>query len=142
MVRSVQSVTDVIMSAPTTRARVAAPALMAWSAWARACVKPEQEAPTSMSAPPRTPSRAATRAATFGARSVWVQVATSTRSISDASMPLAASAWAAAPAARSVTVSSSAATWRVRMPTRLVIHSSLVSTMAARSSFVSIFVGW
>lgn len=32
--------------------------------------------------------------------------------------------------------------WRVRMPTRDRIHSSVVSTMAARSSLVSTFAGW
>ena len=31
---------------------------------------------------------------------------------------------------------------RVRMPTRLLIHSSLVSTSSARSSLVSTLAGW
>jgi 3-oxoacyl-(acyl-carrier-protein) synthase III len=84
---------------------------------------------------------AATWAAVLGLRSIAVQVATTTRSIVDASNPLAATAFSAARKARSATLSPSAMC-RVRMPTRLRIHSSSVSTSFARSSLVRILGGW
>lgn len=140
--RSVQSTTSVNFSAPMTRAWVAEPARMAWSAVASAWVKPEQTTLRSIVAGAARPSRAATRAAVFGLRSWAVQVATSTRSMSCGARPLAARALAAAAAAIESTVSSGAATWRVRMPTRLRIQASSVSTILARSSLVSTPEGW
>src|SRR5688572_33242371 len=59
-----------------------------------------------------------------------------TRSSSDGSSPATASASRAAMTLSDVVVSSSAAIRRSRMPVRLTIHSSLVSTMVASSSFV------
>lgn len=141
VVRSVQSATSVILSAPMTSARVAAPARTAWSAVARAWVNPAQTTLTSIAAGEGIPRRAATRAAMFGERSTAVEVATRTRSMSPGVRPAEASALAAACAASSSTGSSGPATWRVRMPTRLRIHSSLVSTMPARSSLVSTLAG-
>ena len=105
-------------------------------------MKPAQTTLMSIAAGRGTPSRAATRAAVFGERSTAVEVATSTRSMSPGASPAAASALAAACAASSSTGSSGPAMWRVRMPTRLLIHSSLVSTMARRSSLVSTLAGW
>jgi len=55
-------------------------------------------------------------------------------STSAAATPALASAADAAFAAIASTVSSSPAMWRVAMPTRLRIHSSLVSTIFDRSS--------
>src|SRR5215467_9656228 len=71
-----------------------------------------------------------------------VQVATITRSMSAADRPLAASAFPPAATAMSVTVSSGPASRLLAMPTRLRIHSSLVSTVTASSSLVSTFAGW
>lgn len=142
MVRSLQSVTADILSAPMTSARVAAPARTVWSAVASAWVKPAHTTLTSIAAGEGMPSRDATRAAMFGERSTAVEVATRTRSMSAGASPAAASAFAAACAASSSTGSSGPAMWRVRMPTRDLIHSSLVSTRAARSSLVRTFAGW
>lgn len=143
VVRSLQSVISVILSAPMTRARVAAPARIAWSAAARVWVKPEQTTLMSMTAgPPPMPSLAATRAAMLGERSIAVDVATRTRSMSSGVSPAFARALPAAWKASSSTGSSGPAMWRVLMPTRDRIHSSLVSTMAARSSLVITFAGW
>ena len=140
--RSVQSTTSVNFSAPMTRARLAEPARMAWSAVARAWVKPAQTTLRSIVAGEARPRRAATRAAVLGLRSTAVQVATRTRSMSAAARPAVASAFAAAAAAIASTVSSGAATCRVRMPTRLRIQASSVSTIPARSSLVSTREGW
>jgi hypothetical protein len=142
VVRSVQSATSDILSAPMTRARVAAPARMVWSAVARAWVNPAHTTLTSIAAGPGMPRRAETRAAMLGERFTAVEVATRTRSMSCGVRPAAASALAAACAARSSTGSSGPAMWRVRIPTRLLIHSSLVSTSFARSSLVSTLAGW
>ncbi len=97
---------------------------------------------TSYAAGVGMPRRAATWAAVLGLRSIAVQVATTTRSTLCGSKPLAASALAAAREAMSATVSSGAAMCRRRMPTREVIHSSLVSTSDARSSLVRTLDGW
>ena len=63
-----------------------------------------------------------------GPGSASVQVATMTRSMSSAATPLAASALPPAATAMSTTVSSGSAKRRSAMPTRVRIHSSLVST--------------
>ena len=87
------------------------------------------------------PSRYATTADTFGINASVLQVATMTRSMSPGDRPLPASALAPASKAMSVTVSSGPANRRLTMPTRLRIHSSLVSTCAARSSLVTTLPG-
>jgi 3-hydroxy-3-methylglutaryl CoA synthase len=66
--------------------------------------------------------------------SAAVQVATSTRSMSSVETPLAASALLAACSAMSTTVSSGSAQCRSAMPTRVLIHSSSVSTPRAMRS--------
>ena len=66
-----------------------------------------------------------------------VTVATTIRSSSSADTPAMRSASLAAAAARSLVASFSAAIRRCRIPVRVVIHSSEVSTIFARSSFVS-----
>src|SRR5579875_3616562 len=88
------------------------------------------------------PSRVATTAAVLGISVSGVHVATITRSMSPAGSPLAASALPAAATAMSATVSSGAASRLLAIPTRLRIHSSLVSTRPARSSLVTTFAGW
>jgi hypothetical protein len=88
------------------------------------------------------PSRCATTADTFGIDASVLHVATMTRSMSPGDRPLAASALPPATNAMSVTVSSGPANLRLTMPTRLRIHSSLVSTRAARSSLVTTLPGW
>jgi hypothetical protein len=88
------------------------------------------------------PSRAATVAATLGIALSAVEVATITRSMSAGARPLAASALAPAAAAISATVSSGPAILRLAIPTRLRIHSSLVSTVWARSWLLTTLAGW
>ena len=65
-----------------------------------------------------------------------------TRSISPGDRPLAASALPLATDAMSVMLSSGPANRRLTMPTRLRIHSSLVSTWTAMSSLVTTLPGW
>lgn len=106
-------------------------------------MKPEQTTLMSMTAGPALmPSLAATRAAMLGERSMAVEVATRTRSMSPGSSPAWARALPAAWKASSSTGSSGPAMWRVLMPTRERIHASLVSTIASRSSLVSTLAGW
>ena len=88
------------------------------------------------------PSRRATTAAVFGIITSGVQVATITRSMSAGESPLPASALPAAATAMSATVSSGPASRLLAIPTRLRIHSSLVSTEAASSSLVTTLAGW
>lgn len=142
MVRSVQSVKSLSFSTPITSALDAAPARIAWSAVASAWLNPEQAVFTSSAAGLPSPSRAATRAAMLGERSIAVQVATTTRSISAVSRPAFAIAFSADRQAISSTCSSGAAIRRSRIPTRLWIHSSFVSTIVASSALVSTRSGW
>ena len=60
---------------------------------------------------------------------------------SDASIPRWASAQRAASTAMSEVAIPGSAMWRSRMPTRVMIHSSLVSTSFSKSLFVSRFGG-
>jgi hypothetical protein len=129
-------------STPITTAFVAEPSRTAPSATASAWVNPAQAVLTSMVAGAGMPSWRATRAAMLGLRSVAVQVATTTRSTASATMPAWRRAAAAASAAIRSRGSSGPAIRRSRMPTRLRIHSSLVSTIVARSWLVSTFAGW
>ena len=88
------------------------------------------------------PSRCATIAETFGIGASALQVATMTRLMSPGDSPLPASALPPATNAMSATLSSGPANRRLTMPTRLRIHSSSVSTWAARSSLVTTLPGW
>ena len=88
------------------------------------------------------PSRCATTAETFGIDASVLQVATMTRSMSPGDRPLAASALPPAAQAMSATLSSGAAIRRLAMPTRDLIHSSLVSMVWASSSLVTDRAGW
>src|SRR6266700_4948657 len=88
------------------------------------------------------PSRVATVAAVLGIGASGVQVATMTRPMSSGARPLAASAFPPAATAMSARLSSGPAIRRLTIPTRLRIHSSLVSTLAVRSSLVTTLAGW
>ena len=68
-------------------------------------------------------------------------VATITKSMSDPSSPAAARAFRAASAPKVEEVSPGPLTRRSWMPVRWTIHSSLVSTLFANSSFVTIREG-
>ena len=83
------------------------------------------------------PSRWATCGPMPGMGARRLALATMTRSISSGASPLAASALPPAATAISTSVSSSDAHRRSAMPTRLWIHSSLVSITWARSSLVT-----
>ena len=67
-------------------------------------------------------------------------MATTQAPMSSGEIPAFSSACRAAPTHMSVWVSV-VQWWRVWMPVRVVIHSSLVSTILARSSLVTIFAG-
>jgi len=86
---------------------------------------------------PLTPSRCCNRQAVDGKIRSGVVVPSTIRSSSDALTPAASSARCAARNARSPVVSPSAAIWRWRMPVRVRIHSSLVSTIFSRSALVT-----
>src|SRR6218665_613430 len=77
------------------------------------------------------------------AGNVWsgVVVARKIASISAPVRPAAFSARSAARVAMSEVFSPSPAMWRLRMPVRCAIHSSVVSTSLARSLFVKNFSG-
>ena len=88
------------------------------------------------------PIRAATCAAAFGICVGIVQFGRMTVSTSDGSTPASASAAVPAATAMSVSSSSFSAKRRSMIPTRVWIHSSLVSMIFERSSLVTIFSGW
>ena len=111
-------------------------------------MKPAQTACTSKAAHPLAPSAACTRQATDGKTMSDVVVATMIRSISEASTFAASSALRAAATAKDdvVSPSASSAKWRLSMPVRVRIHSSLVSmpsraSMAANSPLVTMRFG-
>ena len=83
------------------------------------------------------PSRWATSAATFGIETSVLQVATMTRSIVGGGQAAAGERLAAGDDRHVGHGLLGPAYRRLMMPTRLRIHSSLVSTRAARSSFVT-----
>ena len=76
----------------------------------------------------RSASALCTRQAVLGITYSPEEVATITQPISDLSRPLSSSAFLAASIASVVVLSPSPQKWRWRMPVRVVIHSSLVST--------------
>jgi len=131
-----------MVSAPTTSARVARPPRMNWSAVATAYTKPLHTACTSKAAqPPRMPSLSCRITAVAGNIMSGVVVATMMRSMSSGVRPAASSARRLACSARSLVASFSATIWRSRMPVRLTIHSSVVSTRFSRSALVSTISG-
>ena len=112
------------------------------SAICEAYTNPEQAALTSMAGVPGlSSSRFASLAAVAGKVLSGVTVATMTKSISEFLMPAFSIAVSAASYDKSQVVSPSAAIWRLLMPVRVLIHSSLVSTIFDKSSLVSILAG-
>jgi hypothetical protein len=87
------------------------------------------------------PSRCATTADTFGIERLGAAGGHDDQVDVAGGQAAAASALAPASKAMSVTVSSGPANRRLTMPTRLRIHSSLVSTCVARSSLVTTLPG-
>src|SRR6185312_15213508 len=104
-------------------------------------MNPEHAASKSNAAARLAPSLCCTRQAVEGNGMSGVMVATMIKSICSAVTPAMAMARRAASAPRSDVYSLSAAMWRSLMPVRVVIHSSVVSTIFSRSALVRIFVG-
>ena len=129
-------------SQPTTRAYWPPRVISRPRAAAAAYTKPEQAALTSrVGIFSRRASAACTRQATLGAASGAERVAQMHQPISAGDRPLRSSACFAAEMARVEADSSGAHQCRVRMPVRLTIHSSLVSTVRLRSSLVTVRLG-
>ena len=89
----------------------------------------------------RHPRRCWSMFAVVGKAMSPVVVPTTMKSISPGSTPARSIACWAARSARSDVASSSATTWRSRMPVRCTIHSSDVATSFSRSALVSTRVG-
>ena len=104
-------------------------------------MKPEHTACTSKAAPPVMPRPAWILTAVAGNVRSGVAVAQMMRSMSLGSMPERTRAWREAAMPRSEVSSPSSAMWRCSMPVRSLIHSSVVSTMRARSSLVMTRLG-
>ena len=135
--RSSQLVTRLRVSAPTTRPYFRGEAFSRHSMVWRAKRNPVQAALRSKQgmSPGRPSSRWRTQAAE-GTRVSAVTVATTQAPISSGETPARSSAARAAPAHREPWVSDTQ--WRRRrMPVRLVIHWSVVSTIFAMSSLVT-----
>src|SRR5690348_7130700 len=135
--RSLQSIIRVSVSAPMTSTRFAWPARTKLLATPSAYTKPEHAALTSNAMQPLAPRRSWIRHAVAGKMRSGVVVPSTTMSSSNALTPASANACWAARNARSPVVSPSAATRRSRMPVRVRIHSSLVSTIFSRSALVT-----
>ena len=99
-------------------------------------MKPVQPAERSYAAASGIPSSSARIAAVAGNAMSGVTVATRTRSISAGGTPACSRASLHAGSAMSESASSCAAIRRSRMPVRVTIHSSDVSTSVDSSSFV------
>ena len=139
--RSVQSTTLLIFSAPITRMFLACPILMKLSATVSAYTKPVQTACTSNAKPGLISKSPCTFTATEGNVRSGVVVATITPSISSGERFAASMALRAAFTAISPVVSFSAAMWRCLIPLRWVIHSSVVSTIFSSSALVKMRSG-
>src|SRR5581483_5817345 len=135
--RLVQSRIDDSTSPPTTSARCASPAAIIPWACAIAYTKPVQPAARSYAAASGMPRRSASSAAVDGNAMSGVTVATTSRSIDAGSAPAISSARTQAGAERSDIASGPSASLRSRMPVRVTILSSDVSTIFERSSFVT-----
>lgn len=135
LARSPGSTRVVNVSAPMSRTRLAAPDRIRASACASPYTKPEHTAARSNAGTVPRPRRAATSGAVAGHRWSGVDVATIT--MSTESTPAFSRARRPAATARSL-VEVPGSTWcRAPIPVRDRIHSSVVSSVAARSSFVT-----
>jgi len=135
---SFQSRSRDIVSAPTTSAVFNRPDAIMPSAKAKPYMNPEQAADKSNAPTFLAPRRACNRAAVDGNTRSGVIVATMIRSMSRALTPAFPSARALAIAAISAVLSPSPAMRRCTMPVIVRIHASLVSSVEASSSFVTI----
>mmetsp|Transcript_55224 Transcript_55224/g.103528 ORF Transcript_55224/g.103528 Transcript_55224/m.103528 type:complete len:300 (+) Transcript_55224:383-1282(+) len=131
--RSDQSTQRDRQSAPTTTAFLYTPARTYCAAVVRAKTKPEQAAVRSNATALSAPIIVAT-CGPVPNKSSGVEVAWSRRSTSSGDISAASRALVAALAERDASVSSGPRTCRLLMPVRCEIHSSLVSTICARSS--------
>ena len=109
---------------------------MNWRAVSTPKRKPEQAAERSKQTALTAPIFVCTKQAVFGKNMSGVTVAQMMRSISAALMPAFSIAASEARAAISLVVISGPAIRRSRMPVRVWIHSSLVSTSFSRSALV------
>mmetsp|Transcript_7033 Transcript_7033/g.16372 ORF Transcript_7033/g.16372 Transcript_7033/m.16372 type:complete len:301 (+) Transcript_7033:668-1570(+) len=138
--RSDQSTHRESASAPITIAFLYPPPLRYCPAVTVANRKPEHAAVRSNA----TASLAPIMLATYGASpnmSSGELVATTTRSMSAALRPESSSACIAALTSRSLNVSVPSRQWRDPMPVRVMIHSSVVSTMSSMSLLLMMGVG-
>ena len=127
---------EVITSAPMTSTFRCAPDSTNWAPTVRAYAKPEQAALMSKPQAFVAPSWSCTRQAVAGKGMSGVTVATMMRSTS-AGLTLARSRHSrAARVARALVPVPGSTTWRCRIPVRVRIHSSEVSTTFARSALV------
>src|SRR4030081_2466531 len=139
--RSVQLVMEVNLSAPmTSTVSCACEVINCW-AISKPKRKPAQAAEISRQAALVAPIFFCTKQAVAGNNISGVAVATRIISISAGEIPACAMAWSAAFAAMSLVCSSFATTRRSLIPVRVVIHSSLFSTILHRSALVRIFSG-
>src|SRR5690625_24818 len=139
--RSSQSTIFVSASAPITSTFSCLPASTRPAATSRPYSQPGQAARRSNAAAFR-PNASCTSAAVDGNSASGVLVATMTMlTPSSASRPWRSTRSCTLLTARSEVYSSSAAMWRRRMPVRVTIHSSVVSIIFSRSSFVRICSG-
>ena len=137
--RRAQLMYHVIRSAAITTAFLIIPARICAVAACNAYKKPEHAAFVSIAAAPTAPMFFCTKEAVFATMVDGVQVARSTRSMSLPSTPAQARACFAATVAKSAVE-----TWLTRrdlMPVRVVIHSSLVSTILLISSLLMLAGG-
>ena len=139
VVRSVQSTTGDRASAATTSIFLTRPLLKKAPATSSAYIKPEHAALTSI-AGQWAPSRPCRRHAIEGDMTSPRMVAQRMKSSSSGLTPASSIAFSAASRARSVSVSE-LRTRRSFTPVRVVIHSSLVSTMRDKSSLVTTSLG-
>mmetsp|Transcript_13503 Transcript_13503/g.36060 ORF Transcript_13503/g.36060 Transcript_13503/m.36060 type:complete len:359 (-) Transcript_13503:100-1176(-) len=132
VLRSSQSTQRESASAPMTSTFVYAPVCTNCDAVTRPNRKPEHAAVKSKPTADVAPMAAATWAAS-PKRSSGLEVARMTRSTSSAATPALSRASLALAMERSEMAAPWAKRWRLRMPVRLLIHSSDVSTKLSRS---------
>ena len=137
MLRSVQSIMELIVSAPITMTMPCAPLSISLAPTWSAYKKPEQAAPRSKPHAWGAPIFSCTRQAVAGNGISGLTVATMMTSTASAEMPRSARHSRAASAARSLVATPGSTRWRSRMPVRSTIHSSEVSTIVSRSALVS-----
>src|SRR6266436_2719030 len=127
---------EVIVSLPITSTFLCVPAPTNCAPTVSAYAKPEQAAERSKPQAFFAPMRSCTRQAVAGKNMSGVTLASTIRSISAGSVLVCASTALAASVAMCEVAVPFSTTWRSRMPVRVTIHSSLVSTIFSRSALV------